>query len=116
MCKFFKRSEFSCPCCQENNINQELLFKLDVARKIAGIPFIINSGYRCKKHNEKIGGKKTSSHLDGDAADIKCEMSWERALILPALFCAGFNRVGIYKNFIHVDISKGKAAGVVWVK
>ena len=33
--------------------------------------FIITSGYRTKEQNDKIGGSKTSAHLDGFAVDIQ---------------------------------------------
>lgn len=35
----------------------------------------VNSGYRSKKLNKKIGGSKTSSHVKGQAADIECALS-----------------------------------------
>ena len=35
-----------------------------------GKPININSGYRCPKLNSKVGGSKTSQHMNGSAADI----------------------------------------------
>ena len=35
-------------------------------------PIIINSGYRCERLNDIVGGSKTSQHLKGEAADIRC--------------------------------------------
>lgn len=35
-------------------------------------PIIVTSGYRCAKLNTAVGGAKTSQHLTGCAADIKC--------------------------------------------
>lgn len=35
-------------------------------------PIIVTSGYRCAKLNAAVGGAKTSQHLTGCAADIKC--------------------------------------------
>jgi uncharacterized protein YcbK (DUF882 family) len=32
----------------------------------------INSGYRCKKLNDAVGGSDTSQHMLGQAADFKC--------------------------------------------
>lgn len=37
-----------------------------------GYPIIVTSGYRCKELNDKVKGSKTSQHLKGEAADIKC--------------------------------------------
>lgn len=33
-------------------------------------PIMINSGYRCKRLNNAVGGAKNSQHLTGKAADI----------------------------------------------
>lgn len=38
------------------------------AKKIA---IIITSGYRCPELNTAVGGSKTSSHMKGEAADVK---------------------------------------------
>ena len=32
----------------------------------------INSGYRCRELNEKVGGEPTSQHRTGDACDVCC--------------------------------------------
>ena len=51
--KYFKLKEFACKCgCNHNNINKELLDMLEQARKMAKLPFVITSGYRCKNHTE----------------------------------------------------------------
>lgn len=36
-----------------------------------GRAIVINSGYRCKKLNEKVGGSKTSQHMSGYACDFE---------------------------------------------
>ena len=36
------------------------------------IPVIINSAYRSEEVNERCGGSRTSNHLTGCAADIRC--------------------------------------------
>lgn len=36
-------------------------------------PLIVNSGYRSQAVNMKVGGSKTSSHMNGLAADIRVE-------------------------------------------
>lgn len=45
---------------------------LDPVRVLAGAPIIVSSGYRSLKLNTRIGGSKTSQHIRGEAADIKC--------------------------------------------
>jgi len=113
--KYFKYSEFKCPCCGKNETSPELIKRLDVAREIAKVKFIITSGYRCEKHNAFIKGSKNSSHLKGLAADILCVNPDTRYIILKALLQAGFNRIGIYEKHIHVDIDYTKPHGVVWL-
>ncbi len=88
---------------------------LDQAREIAGVKFIIASGYRCPRHNFLIGGKEDSSHLKGFAADIFCVNLDTRYKMLKALIQAGFNRIGIYPKHIHVDIDPAKPPGLVWL-
>ena len=113
--KYFEMSEFDCKCgCGKNNINPDLLGRLDRAREKAGVPFIINSGCRCESHNKNVGGSPTSPHLDGFAADIKVTGSGERFTILAALLTE-FNRVGIGGTFIHVDSDHARPVKVVWV-
>ena len=105
---YFKLSEFDCPCCGKNNISKDLIDKLNVARYMAKTAFVINSGYRCEKHNKSVGGSKDSSHLKGLAVDIKATSGTKRFIIAKALFDAGFDRIGIVKTFIHCDIDNDK--------
>lgn len=106
MKSYFKLDEFKCKCCGENLTSQALIDMLNKARELAGVPFIITSGYRCKTHNKKVGGKDNSAHLRGLAADISTKDSSVRHKILMAVYAAGFRRVGINKTFIHVDIDE----------
>ena len=111
---FFKVSDFDCQDCGKNNMDEMFLQMIDVARNMSGIPFIVNSGYRCIKHNKEIRGKLTSSHLKGLAADIKCSDSSNRMKIIQACISAGFRRIGVGKGFVHVDIDKSKN-DAIWV-
>jgi len=117
--KNFSRSEFACRCCGKNNIKSGLVSKLQKARTASGVPFIINSGVRCKKKNNTIKKKRksvsNSAHLTGEAADIKCTNSLDRQKIEIALYKAGIKRVGLNKTFIHADISKTKPQKRTWL-
>jgi len=115
--KYFKLSEFNSPDIESGGekMDEDFLKKLDSARDIAQVAFVINSGYRTPYHNAKVGGKSNSSHLKGFAADIKCTDSRKRAIILMAVIAAGFNRIGIGKSFIHVDNDPDKPSNVVWL-
>lgn len=48
---------------------------LEPLRKHFGKPIHINSGFRCKALNEKVGGAPNSYHTKGRAADIP----WNKA-------------------------------------
>ena len=98
------------------NMNIDFLYKLDDARRIAGTPFKINSGYRTPEHNAKVGGVESSSHTRGYAADISVGSSSQRYKILTALIEAGFNRIGVYKTFIHCDCDPDNSENVIWYK
>ena len=43
---------------------------LQPLRDKMGVPITVTSGYRCPKLNSKVGGSKTSQHMNGSAADI----------------------------------------------
>jgi len=115
MVSFFKPEEFACPCCGENNINPLLVEKLNAARCRFGKPIVITSGFRCKAHNETVGGSPTSSHLKGLAVDIACDNSLDRFELLSALLGVGFQRIGVAKTFIHVDLDLTKSHRVAWL-
>ena len=44
---------------------------LEPARVAFGSPIYITSGYRCPALNKAVGGKPTSQHLRGEAADLQ---------------------------------------------
>jgi len=111
----FSLSEFDCPYCGANRMHKSFLKRFDLARKISDVPYIVTSGYRCKKRNKEVGGKEDSSHLIGIAADIKCETSYMRSRIIYGLMKAGFIRIGIGRNFIHADDDVAKAQEVIWL-
>ena len=100
--KYFKRDEFACKHCGENEIDDDFLEMLDKAREIAGVPFEINSGYRCPIHNANIGST-SKNHTSGRAADIKALNGTTRKKIIRGLVQAGFKRIGLHKTFIHAD-------------
>jgi len=113
---YFTNKEMSCPCCGKEGMNRGFMDRLNMARSLAEIPFTINSAFRCLAHNAKVGGAVNSAHTGGYAADISCKTSRYRHIILKALRTVRFNRIGIYKNFIHVDCDPDKVEDVTWVK
>jgi len=115
--KYFNYEEFDSPDIQGSGqlMDKKILSMLDEVREMYGKPISINSGYRTIRHNAKVGGKSQSSHLKGLAVDIACSTSRDRYSLLEALKSVGFNRIGIAKSFIHVDIDSNKSDKVIWV-
>ena len=116
MYKWFKLSEFQSPDRPGSGelMEHEVVQALDIARDIYGFPMIISSGFRSVEHNRAVGGSPKSSHLLGWAADIAITNSRKRFLLLEALLDAGFNRIGVSEDFIHVDMDPNKPPNALW--
>ena len=117
----FSSAEFACRCgrseCPYSDgsmIHLPLVWKLEEVRTLYGKPLHITSGLRCTEYNKQVGGKPDSAHLKGLAADILCTTSRERGQLLRIVLIH-FNRIGIARNFIHVDMDREKPQDVVWV-
>ena len=52
------------------NLEKLIANVLQPLRDKYGKPIIVDSGYRCPKLNQAVGGAKTSQHLYGQAVDI----------------------------------------------
>ncbi len=116
--KHFTLSEFDSPDApgSGSQMKEEFLKKLDAARGIANVPFKINSGFRTAAHNKKVGGEPNSSHTKGSAADIGYSSGTEGYKILKGLMEAGFNRIGVYRSWIHADNDPTLPQNVIWSK
>lgn len=115
--KNFESWEFDSKDLEFSGLNMDAKFieKLQLMRDYANVRFDIKSGYRTKAHNKKVGGKADSEHLTGNAADIKCNNSLMRSVLIRSAILAGFSRIGIGKSFVHVDNSFTKSPFVVWL-
>lgn len=101
--RFFYLDEFECPCCSCVKLSLVLLKKLSALRMVIQRPLIISSGYRCKLYNTKVGGVPTSYHLFGFASDVSVA-SMEMEDLLKYAKNIRFGGIGIYNNFLHLDI------------
>ena len=113
--RYFELSEFDCPCCHTSHMDFDFVDILITARAYADVPFIITSGWRCKKHNKTVGGKPDSAHTIGKAVDLAAVDSRQRFWIIYGLINAGFTIIGIGKDFIHADTDNQKDKEVVWL-
>jgi len=111
----FQCDEFQCKCCEKEHMKARFIERLCLARMIADVSFNISSGWRCLAHNQEVGGKKDSAHPKGLAADVLTPTSSGRFKILHGLMAAGFNRIGIAKDFIHVDTDPDKEQGIIFL-
>ncbi len=101
----FNSKEFDCHgknCCDVTLIDESLVTNLQKIRDHFGAAVVINSGYRCKKHNKSVGGASKSKHLDGMAADITVKGIKP---IEVAQFCEsiGIKGIGLYGWGCHID-------------
>lgn len=124
MLEFFDFEEFASPDEPNSGLptndggkmSLDFLHKLDMARKLAGVPFKITSAYRTKAHNKKVGGVENSAHTEVPckAVDIYCDNSVNRKKIINALLSVGLcRRMGIAEMFIHTDDSDKPSA--IWL-
>lgn len=111
----------ACPCgcgfgANPAEFNHYLMEQLDLLRELWGAPLALTSGARCLAHNAAVGGEKHSAHTPDDdrqcrAVDLALpgHAFWptsriRKELIQKATRC-GFQRIGIGRNFLHVDVA-----------
>lgn len=114
--KYFKEGEFQrcTPSCSLQDMSQRTMEKLDAAREMSGIPWVLNSAYRSVEHERKMGRNGTSSHTKGCAVDIRCNDSATRHKVIFCALAVGFRRIGVGKTYIHLDDDPTKAQNVIW--
>lgn len=103
--QFFSLSEFDSPDAKGSGVNMQdsTMQMLDKARELAGIPFVINSGFRTESHNKAVGGVENSTHLRGYGADIRCRERANFERVVMGLIAAGFKRIGVHHSYVHAD-------------
>lgn len=106
----FNSNEFDCPCnrssCIDTLIDLDHVKKLQKLRDDLNASIHIDSATRCPEHNKEVGGEPHSMHMLGHATDIKV------AGMTPdevADACEGFDGLGRYDVFTHID-SRGTRA------
>jgi uncharacterized protein YcbK (DUF882 family) len=113
---YFKSNELACKDgCGFGllQMRQETLIRADKFREKLGRPVTVTSAIRCASHNKKVGGKKSSFHLIGEALDFEVSGFKDLKEKVTAAIQAGFGGVGICvdKNgngFIHCDLGSDR--------
>lgn len=112
--KYFKMKEFEChdgcemPASARENIEALVETVLDPARERLGKAIRVNSGYRCAKHNLKVGGAVGSQHMKGEAADVVPGDSGQvtgdslERLVRIIKELGEFDQMIVYSTFVHV--------------
>ena len=109
--QYFTDKELQCKCCGKLIIDRVFIARLNNARAVAGFPFVVNSGYRCEKHN-RDEGSTSQNHVFGQAADIRCFDDSKRFRMVKAMMDAGMLGIGIGPKYVHCDINR--ELGHIW--
>ena len=105
----FSDAEFRCSCCGDLIVDARLVMALEEIRRVANTAIIVQSGYRCEKHNAEVGGERNSQHVTGRAADISSRIGVDRLREI-ARGLAWVNGIGYdpARGFLHVDVRSGR--------
>jgi uncharacterized protein YcbK (DUF882 family) len=107
--KNFSLHEFECKDGSNLvKVDEKLIELLQQLRDRVELPIIVHSGYRTPEHNNEVGGSPKSQHLEGKAADISVK-GWTSKKLAELAEVIGFNGIGIYDTFVHVDVRDKKA-------
>lgn len=93
---------FICQETGEQGIDPDFVADVDEWRGRCGFAFIITSGFRSDRHSIEAKKDKPGEH-NRAAADVYCEDSNKRYIMLKHAFEMGFSGIGIDGEFIHVD-------------
>lgn len=125
--------EFEChdgcemPATARENIEALVETVLDPARERLGKATRANSGYRCAKHNLKVGGVAGSQHMKGEAADvvpgdsgqvtgdslerlvriIKDQGVFDQMIVYPTFVHVSYKRIGTNRHQVLTKVSGG---------
>lgn len=113
--KYFKMTESTGGGHTFSELTPELRQLLDTMRGECGFPFRINSGVRSVAQNASLSDAVSdSAHLSGLAVDISITDSSKRYTFNKVAYAHGITRIGLGKDFVHIDISKTLPQNVEW--
>lgn len=106
----FKRLEFACSDCGIAAVDYKVLEYLETARVKAGVPFEINSGYRCFWRNWQLVKEGLASPKSMHMAALAVDVARPNGITIDELALllqdAGFTGIGKYDWGCHSDIGR----------
>lgn len=114
--EYFTENEFNrcVPSCSMQDMDNDFLLLLDELREKCGFPLVISCAYRSREWDLKKGRSGNSAHTKGKAVDITCNSSSTAYAIVKNAMELGIKRIGIGKNFIHIDNDDSLPQNVLW--
>jgi len=120
--KHFKPRDFTCKCdgfCDHADvISLDLVAKLDRICDLIELHITITSGTRCQRYNRKVNGTPGSPHVaqegESHAAHVRSPNASFRFAFLAAALPM-FKRIGVGKDFIHIDDDPTLPPNVIWL-
>ncbi|HEV8034393.1 YcbK family protein [Yoonia sp.] len=111
----FSPSEIACKGTGKLLIDTDAMDRLQALRDRLGKPVIITSAYRSPEHNKRVGGAKSSKHMDGIAFDVRMDNHDPHAFEAAAR-AVGFTGFGYYikSGFMHIDTGPERSWGTPW--
>ena len=106
--EFFDKSEFG---PHADKMSEDLLTRLDMIRRDAGVPMYITSSYR--EGDDKAHGKGYAVDVSDNVHGDEVSSRW-RMLVVSAALEAGIRRCGVYDRHIHLDVWPEGPQDVMW--
>lgn len=95
-----------------HNIETITIPQMNIIREFLGVPIIVNSGFRCKELNRKVGGVYNSKHLEGLAVDgipkgLNLRECWKK--LRDSKYASLLDQCILYekRGFIHFGFTQG---------
>lgn len=106
----FDSKEFACPHCGRDDINKELVERLErLFAAIGADKIIISSGIRCSNYSVSVGGYRNDMHTKCGAADLVVYKNGKEmnsfAVCAIAEDLGLFNGIAVINDsYVHLDI------------
>lgn len=100
------------PACSVRDLQPEFVEKLYRMWRVE--PFVCSSAFRSIEWERDRHRSGKSSHCKGVAVDIVCCDNVHRFRIVETALAVGFTRIGIAKNFVHIDCDDSKPQQRIW--